>query len=150
MADNPRATNKDSSEGRCRSLEEECQDCRDVELSDVKTTHFTVCRKPWRCLSHPGNRNRQGHLGGINGKSFRLCMATHNAWFRLRMLVEETWASRLESYVVSESALAVRNSPNLTDEQTYGYCGSRSGLPHYESLVLPDSNIGFGTRDIPI
>lgn len=46
MADNPKdkRTVNDIPQGRCRTNEEECEDCRNRPLEDVVTTHFTLCQ----------------------------------------------------------------------------------------------------------
>ena len=46
MADNPKdkRTVNDIPQGRCRTNEEECEDCRNRPLEEVVSTHFTLCQ----------------------------------------------------------------------------------------------------------
>lgn len=72
MVDKP--TDKDE---KCLSPRKEdgyCEDCRKTNFSDVVSTHYTVCQKPWWCRRFNENET--------------LCDATHKAWFQLRYEVE--------------------------------------------------------------
>ena len=46
MADNPKdkRTVNDIPQGRCRTDEEECEDCRNRDISEVVSSHFTLCQ----------------------------------------------------------------------------------------------------------
>ena len=46
MADNPKQDN-----GKCKTGEEQCEDCRTRPISDIVSMHFTNCLKPWHCVS---------------------------------------------------------------------------------------------------
>jgi hypothetical protein len=66
-------------DGRCRygHAPDDCQDCRDLPLSALHSTHYTVCYKPWICAKH---------------KYFcQLCRDTHRAWFATRTEMELSW-----------------------------------------------------------
>lgn len=101
MADDPRQT----SSGMCRDGHDECQDCRDTPIEEVKSVHFTLCSKPWKCPSwHPGSI---------------LCAKFHYEWFRIRKDLERSLA--LQNGVEYKS-------PNgkYKPEVFHGYC-KRSG-----------------------
>lgn len=67
-----------TADGRCRyNTTDGCQDCRDVPLSQLHSTHFTVCYKPWVCPKHK--------------YVCQLCKETHRAWFEMRREVEVKW-----------------------------------------------------------
>jgi len=81
MNDNPRAVKKSFGKNKnetllCRDTlkrdgEGSCEDCRDYEISRVKSAHFTLCQKPWVCplfvLSRKG-----------------LCRDFQRRWFEVR------------------------------------------------------------------
>ena len=58
MADNPRTgkTVNDVLSGNCRDGRDDCEDCRDRKIEEVKSAHFTLCQKPWECLPHTADR----------------------------------------------------------------------------------------------
>jgi len=82
MADNPKdkRTVNDIPQGRCRTDEEECEDCRNRPLGEVKTAHFTLCQKPWLCLPQDSDIIQQ-----------RLCRKLHHEWHRIRADLEKSW-----------------------------------------------------------
>jgi hypothetical protein len=49
-----------------------CEDCQETNLTDVWSTHYTICQKPWHCELH--------HK--------KLCRETTYQWFRLRWEME--------------------------------------------------------------
>ena len=57
-----------------------CEDCRNRNISDITTFHFTVCYKPWGCFPHPKDTIEQ-----------RLCHKAHHEWFRYRHDMEVSW-----------------------------------------------------------
>jgi hypothetical protein len=36
--------------GKCTTGQENCEDCRTTNVSDIYSFHFGGCRKPWQCL----------------------------------------------------------------------------------------------------
>jgi hypothetical protein len=73
MADAPRQR------GRCRDGREECQDCRETPMDRIKSVHFTLCSKPWKCP--------------ISGGDARgICADFHAEWFRIREDLDRTRA----------------------------------------------------------
>jgi hypothetical protein len=80
MADNPRDkhTVNEVVTGKCRDGREECEDCRDKNIEDIVTAHFTVCQKPWNCLTH--SKDIIQH---------RLCRKLFGEWFRIRADLEQ-------------------------------------------------------------
>ena len=57
-----------------------CEDCRNRNISDITTFHFTVCFKPWACFPHPTDTIED-----------RLCRKAHHEWFRYRHDMELSW-----------------------------------------------------------
>ena len=82
MADNPKdkRTVNDIPQGKCRTGEEECEDCRSRPLEDVVSAHFTLCQKPWLCLPQSNDIIQQ-----------RLCRKLHHEWYRIRTDLEQSW-----------------------------------------------------------
>lgn len=82
MCDNPRSkkTVNDIVHGDCKTGQEECEDCRSRPLEDVVTTHFTLCQKPWWCLSHAQDMIQH-----------RLCRKLTHEWYKIRSELEQSW-----------------------------------------------------------
>ncbi|KAL3823655.1 hypothetical protein ACHAXA_009760 [Cyclostephanos tholiformis] len=85
MADAPRETRR----GRCRDGREECQDCRDTPIGEIKSVHFTLCSKPWKC---PILKSSNGRGGGGDGGTRDICAEFHSEWFRIREDLDRTRA----------------------------------------------------------
>ena len=107
---------------RCRTLEENCQDCRKVDLQDIYTTHFTVCGKPHWCP----NENEQ----------IRLCTKLHRRWHQTRLSLEQEWMQRFPDY--QPGYLVLEGARKDFDNFTYGHCrSSQRGFDHYFPLEMP-------------
>lgn len=65
---------------RCRTNEEECEDCRERAVDEVMTFHFTICLKPWNCLGYRAQR-----------PSLRLCREMNRHWYQVRSQLEASW-----------------------------------------------------------
>jgi hypothetical protein len=70
--------------GKCRDGKEDCQDCRDVDVADVKSVHFTLCNKPWKCPE----------WSGMEKKGIKICQKFHAEWFRIRDDLEKTLSGK--------------------------------------------------------
>ena len=116
---------------RCRTLEEECQDCRQVPFNEIKTIHFTVCGKPWWCHAHENNKNREMYLGG-NAEAYELCLHAQNEWFRTRALLEKVWSDRDAHYNMTWGIDA--------EAATFGFCTQPSS-EHYKKMKMPEARI---------
>jgi hypothetical protein len=79
MADNPRdkRTVNNVVSGKCRDGRDDCEDCRERNIDDVVTAHFTLCQKPWHCLPH--DQDMLQH---------RLCRKLFGEWYRIRADLE--------------------------------------------------------------
>jgi hypothetical protein len=79
MADNPRdqRTVNNIVHGKCRDGREECEDCRERGIEEIKTAHFTLCQKPWDCLPHDADLLQH-----------RLCRKLFSEWYRIRADLE--------------------------------------------------------------
>jgi hypothetical protein len=109
-----------TSDGRCRynTTTDYCPDCLNMSLSELHSTHFTVCFKPWICP-------KQKRFG-------QLCKDTHRAWFQIRQELELKWNQTVPD--------AKPDAFNVNS--TLGYCTGRTAAG-YIPLRLPSSNV-FG------
>ncbi|KAL3939094.1 MAG: hypothetical protein SGBAC_006117 [Bacillariaceae sp.] len=81
MMDNPRDnTANDNPQAKCRTNQEECEDCRTRPLEDVVSAHYTFCPKPWNCFPND-----------VDTIELRLCRKLHHEWFRIRGELEQSW-----------------------------------------------------------
>lgn len=76
--------------GRCRNDKDECEDCMNVDLDLVKSVHYTVCRKPWNCVSE-GYENGQNPETGEKGVAIDIrtgnleqCLKVVQRWHEYR------------------------------------------------------------------
>lgn len=115
MADNPKdkRTVQDVPQGRCRTGQEECEDCRNRLLSEVVTTHFTLCQKPWLCMPQDSDIIQQ-----------RLCRKLHHEWHRIRADLEHSWGRQHVGSGIFQK------------EHFYGHC-SKSGKAGYLPIQQP-------------
>lgn len=104
MANNPRSVGG-FDKGDCRDGTTDCKDCRLVPLDTVKTVHFTICQKPWTCVS-------ASHLGC---PYCPICAKFHAQWFELRAEMEREWGLDVQALYTGDAA------------QRHGMCGRRTG-----------------------
>lgn len=88
-----------------------CQSCSNLSMSELHSTHYTVCYKPWVCPRHK-------YFG-------QLCKDTHRAWFEMRRELELSWGMDPPS-----------EADGWNINTTLGYCkGQRS--QGYVPMKLP-------------
>ena len=115
MADNPKdqRTVNDIPQGRCRTNQEQCEDCRNRPLEDVVSVHFTLCQKPWLCLPQNEDVIQQ-----------RLCRKFHHEWHRIRAQLEQSWGR--SGY----------GTGDYHKEHFFGHC-DRLGKSGYQAIAVP-------------
>lgn len=115
MADNPKdkKTVNDIPQGRCRTNEEECEDCRNRSIDEVITAHFTLCQKPWLCLPQDRDIIQQ-----------RLCRKLHHHWHLVRSDLEQSWNR------------PSKGSGTYHEEHFYGHC-QKFGKEGYVPIERP-------------
>ncbi len=84
MADAPRQSGSGKNAGKCRDGHEECQDCRETPIEEIRSVHFTLCTKPWKCPIWVGQ----------NSLTKDICAKFHHEWFRIRDDLERKTALR--------------------------------------------------------
>ena len=112
MADAPRHPDNK----KCRDGHEQCQDCRDTPLEEIKSVHFTLCSKPWKC---------PGITVGERDSAQRICTKFHQEWFRIREDYDRARAAR-------EGMEYKRPQGTFKPEVYRGYCksnGERGYIP---------------------
>lgn len=129
MADDPYGEERNDT---CRTLESKCQDCREIHITDVITTHFTNCGKPFWCAppyEHEGNH--------------RICVELHHQWHRVRRSLENEWGNMYPNYNPIFATDTDWNSANgFYTNFSEGHC---RGLSDYITMQFPNL-----TSDIPL
>ena len=112
MSDNPKLK-RNNGKQICRTDEEECEDCRFTNVDDVVTFHFTICQKPWTCLSY-----------SKQNPTFELCRKMNRKWFEFRSELEASWGRN------------GTGTGGLKVEHYNGHC-SKSGVTGYNQIRSP-------------
>jgi len=97
----------------CRTNEEECEDCRHTNMTEVVTFHFTICQKPWHCLEYKHQLD-----------NFRLCRQMNKLWYTMRSRLESSWGR------------TGKGTGSLKPEHYNGYC-REAGANGYERIQAP-------------
>jgi hypothetical protein len=119
MADDPRMEEADPNKGRhpCNTLQDECQDCRKTPIKEIKSVHFTLCGKPWECIT----------------ASEGICNELHHEWFRMRKDFE-SWRSLLQNGTKNITEGPTVNG-TYRPEVFHGFC-SEEGNAGYTPLII--------------
>ena len=106
---------------RCKDGREGCEDCRERGVEEVKSAHFTLCQKPWECLSQNVDRLQN-----------RLCRKMHGEWFWI-------WAD-LEFGGGGEGVGMGMGEGDYDKEHFLGFCkqGGGQGYIPMKLLVITD------------
>jgi hypothetical protein len=125
MVDKPRMFNEDLNQDLCRTLEEDCEDCRKTPISEVYTSHFTVCGKPEYCEV-------------AFEEEEQLCWDLLKEWHKTRLSLEWDWMQRFAGsgfpYIPELKAIDPTESRSkFLESQTLGHCDGRKYIP----LTLP-------------
>jgi hypothetical protein len=129
MADPP----KDKKRNVCLTGEEHCQDCRDTDMADIKSAHFTLCQKPHWC---PNAGDKWLREEVWQGRQAGLCMQLHHEWHWIRDKLEQSWGTSSSN----DHAPTNRSATGNVTLNSFGHCvkgkGGRFGYK-YIPLVLP-------------
>lgn len=121
MADNPRMPPKgDKYANKCRDGHEECEDCRQTDISKIKTVHFTICQKPWNCRAFK------------KGDSLSLCNEFHHKWFQVRKSLDDRWTE-----MTGNQSLIEKRNGSYYPDHFMGYC-KYAGTKGYIPAVVPE------------
>jgi hypothetical protein len=124
MVDSPFVVHdKKTGQKVCTTGEETCQDCRQTDVGDIYSAHFTICQKPWKCpaLDRSGDPMQEywswleNDVWDNDEQKGKLCMQLHHEWHRIRNDLESSWG------VAEPIHRSEWNSSNVS-EYYYGYC----------------------------
>lgn len=102
---------------KCKTSEETCDDCRRTDVSDMKSAHFTICKKPWRCE-------------WVNDTDVKdVCNALHHEWYRFRKDLEDTWEKENVNFRSNRTG-------KMKPDHFYGFC-TMSGKAGYIPIKFP-------------
>lgn len=124
MSDDPRDANADN---KCKTQEDDCEDCRQKKIEDIKSVHFTLCGKPWWC-------QRRDSFWPF--KKPDTCTHAHYYWFRTRLQIEREWARLDPGYSVTPEA--ANYDPDWKNITTFGFCQRGRG---FMEMKLPKARI---------
>ncbi len=111
MSDSPYGKKRGTeNEMVCRDGKDSCEDCRETDVKDIKSVHFTLCQKPWICPLGIARKNA-------------LCGDFHRKWFEVR----QDWENSLGMDPPKESANA--------DDYSLGYCHGW-GERNYQKIIV--------------
>jgi len=96
----------------CLDNKETCEDCRETDISEVKSVHFTLCQKPWICPLY------------ILGQT--LCKEFHTKWFLIREDMENQLGNKRNKNL---------NTVDFHNDVFRGYCKG-SGGRNYEAIDI--------------
>ena len=115
---------KDPAKRKCRTEEEVCEDCRETPFENIKTIHYTTCRKPWECPY-------------LKPPQPTLCKDAHFAWYKIRQQLELSWGYQPPS------------TGNWHYERTLGYCNRmiNNSNDNNETATATNSTNNNGKRN---
>jgi hypothetical protein len=121
--------------GKCRNGQEHCQDCRETNMSDIYSMHYTMCRKPWLCQATGAKGGRKPD-GGSRGSALNTdvvnvehCLLMAQQWHLLRSDLE----SSLYNLTMDES-IKSGSIGNYRRDIFQGHCQG-DGAEHYLALA---------------
>lgn len=144
MADNPRSGKEHKS--KCRSMQEECEDCRHTDLSLVRSIHYTECFKPWKCIA------AQPH--GWKHEKRDQCRKFHREWFGVRYSLEQAW--KMKENREHPRGIYLPNPVSGTtatgqEDYTFHYCRPKGdGAKIYIPLEIPQSLFDGQNVEFPL
>jgi hypothetical protein len=62
--------------GKCRNGRDVCEDCQKAPISQIRSVHYTNCRKPWNCIGVKWMKGQDKKAQGIDERNtgFDKCM----------------------------------------------------------------------------
>lgn len=101
-----------------------CEDCRNTPIANVKTAHYTACKKPWECkLANPRvPRDKRQVYRLENLVNVTYCMDLVREWFNLRMEFESALEIASDGQVKPSS-----RAGTYQDQYFLGYCRRDGG-----------------------
>ena len=77
--------------GKCRNGKDTCEDCQKAPISQIRSVHYTNCRKPWNCIGVKWMKGQDKKAQGIDERNtnFDKCMEVIDLWHKLRTEMED-------------------------------------------------------------
>jgi len=115
-----------------------CDDCRVTPIDQLKTIHYTACKKPWSCPTARTNGNDRKQRSRIDTEATDIttCMLLHREWFLVRKEFEE-----LHYSVSKNEEILSRNTGKYNEEHFLGYCEDEG---KYLSMIFPSKGFDIG------
>ena len=108
-----------------------CDDCRITSIEQVKTIHYTACKKPWNCpTAREGPKQR--HRIDPSLVDIDMCYKLHREWFQIRKEFEE-----LHYSVTKNEGIIGKGKGDYKKEYYLGYC---TGEGKYNPMVFPEDS----------
>jgi len=95
--------------GGCRNGQEYCEDCQVTDFDKIYSIHYTMCRKPWQCISEgsPSGTTAAGKRGRAiptDVVNLEHCYTLNRHWHELRQDFERKLYSLTGDETVLEGA----------------------------------------------
>jgi len=131
--DNNHKDNYPRPQGTINMRNNGCDDCRITPIDDVRTIHYTACKKPWSCPTARTNNNdkKQRHRINTDLTNITMCMNLHMEWFKIRKEFDE-----LHYFVSKDKDIVTRNTGTYNPEYFLGYCEEEG---KYIPIKFPES-----------
>jgi hypothetical protein len=129
---------------KCRNGQDECQDCRETNMADIYSMHYTMCRKPWLCQA-TGAKGGKKPNGGGRGSALNTdvvnvehCLLMAQQWHALRSDLE----SSLYNLTMDDS-IKSGSTGSYRRDIFQGHCQD-DGAEHYLPIAASSSDGGTG------
>jgi hypothetical protein len=118
----PNFNKKHKKVGMCRNNLADCEDCTITPMADIKSVHFTECRKPWNCVGIGVKGGAKGSAIDTSAGSYEKCMEVVQKWHWLRSDFE----TKLYQLTLDER-LQKGSSHTYKQDIFKGHCAGESG-----------------------
>lgn len=112
--------------GKCRNYRDECEDCMNVNMTLIKSVHYTVCRKPWNCVSegYTNGHYPSGEKGAIdtNTGNLDLCLKMVRKWHEYRSDFERKLYN-----MTKDASILTGSKGNYKHDVFQGHCSGEGG-----------------------
>lgn len=115
--------------GQCQNGQSQCEDCRETPMEQIRSFHYTVCRKPWLCIANrsndPSNTFHKKHSIPVDVVKYNHCMEALKVWHSVRTDLEQELYSLTGDNNVEKGRAGEYNRDyfmgHCTEDQSKGY-----------------------------
>jgi hypothetical protein len=123
--------------GMCRNDLEDCEDCMTTDLSEIRSVHYTECRKPWNCVGTGVPGGAKGASIDTSAGNFEKCMEVVTKWHELRADFE------LKLFSISFDDRLLQASSQAYKKNIFkGHCGGEGGK-NYTQIDASDKTFAM-------